>query len=233
MVHRIEVGFKPEIRDSLGEMIKKKISEDLSINIDSVKTVDVYTIDADLSVKQLKTLAENLFADQIIQNYSIDKSLAKEFDWLIEVAFKPGITDNVGKTSSEAIEDILKIKPNVYTSRQYLINGSLEKEQVEKIASDLLANHLIERWEIKSKEKWDEEKRVNIALPIVKLKHEPQVIEFNLDIDDEELLKISRERVLALNLDEMRAIRNYFKEPEILKERKGLGLKDRPTDVEL
>ena len=228
MAHRIEVGFKPEIRDSLGEMIKKRIIEDLLINVDSVKTIDAYTIDADLSVKQLKTLAENLFADQIIQNYSIDKSLAKEFDWLIEVAFKPGVTDNVGKTSSEAIEDILKIKPNAYTSRQYLISGRLDKEQVEKITSDLLANQLIERWKI-----WSNEKRDDITLPIVKLKHEPQVIEFNLDIDDGELLKISRERVLALNLDEMKAIRDYYKKPEILKERNGLGLKDRPTDVEI
>ncbi len=44
MVCRIEVGFKTGMRDALGESIKKRIVEDLHINVDSVRTIEVYTI---------------------------------------------------------------------------------------------------------------------------------------------------------------------------------------------
>jgi len=57
----------------------------------------------------------------------------------IEVGFKPGVTDNVGKTSKEAIKDILKIELGkeeaVYTSKQFLISGEkLRKVDCEKIS---------------------------------------------------------------------------------------------------
>jgi len=229
MPHRIEVGFKLGIKDSLGESVKKRIIEDLNIPVDDVKTIDVYTIDANLSEEQLKILGENLFADPVTQVFDFDNPLAKDFDWLIEVGFRPGVTDNVGKTSKEAIEDILNIKANVYCSRQYLIKGNLKRELVEDIASKLLANPLIETWKIKSVG----DKEIEIAIPEVKSGHEAEVREIDLDVDDEGLMKISRDRVLALSLEEMKTIRNYFKDPKVIEERKKFGLGGNPTDVEL
>lgn len=123
MYHRIEIGLKNGIKDAAGEKIKKRIIEDLGIKVEKVNTIDVYTILAELSETQLKFLGENLFLDPIIQEFSIDKPLAKDFEWLIEIGFKPGVTDNVGKTAKEAIEDILKKKINqVFTSKKYLIS---------------------------------------------------------------------------------------------------------------
>jgi len=233
MINRIEVGFKPNVVDALGNSIRKRITEDLKINVESVKTVDVYTVDSNLSNEELKMLGEVLFADPIIQDFTVDSPLAEEFDWLIEVGFKPGVTDNVGKTAKEAIEDILKMKINgVYTSRQYVIKGSIIKEDAEKIVSGLLANQLIERWEILSYEEW-KDKGVKAFIPIVKLIHEPNVSEIDLDVSDEELMRISKEGILALSLEEMKAIRDYYKNKKVLEKRKKLGLTDKPTDVEL
>jgi phosphoribosylformylglycinamidine synthase len=233
MLHRIEVSFKPNVVDALGNSIKKKITEDLKIKTDSIKAVDVYTIDSILSNEELNIIGEELLADPVIQDFSIDSSLAKEFDWLIEVGFKPGVTDNVGKTAKEGIEDIFKKKINgVYTSKQYLIKGNINKEDTEKISSGLLANQLIERWEILNYDEW-KEKGIKAFIPIVKLIHEPKVSEINLDVSDEELMKISKEGILALSLDEMKAIRDYYKDNKVLQERKKLGLSDKPTDVEL
>ncbi len=71
---------------------------------------------------------------------------------MVEVGFRPGVTDNEGKTGREAIEDRLgrKLKPeeSVHTSTQYLINGKLTQPQVEKISKELLGNELIERFSI-------------------------------------------------------------------------------------
>jgi len=60
-----------------------------------------------------------------------DKPLAEDFSWLIEVVFKPGVTDNVGLLQ-KASEDILKTtRKGVYFSRQYLINGKLRKKMLK------------------------------------------------------------------------------------------------------
>lgn len=83
MLYRIEVYFKKGIRDAKGESIKKRIKEDISILVKNLRIIDVYTIDADLSKKQIDLLRENLFANPIIQEFSIDSPanvLAGDFD---------------------------------------------------------------------------------------------------------------------------------------------------------
>jgi len=230
MVIRIEVGFKKEMRDALGESIKKRIREDLSINVDSVKTIEIYTFDTALSIGQVKLLGEKLFADPVIQVFS-DKPLASDFSWLIEVGYRPGVTDNVGATAKKASEDVLKTSiRGVYFSRQYLINGDIKKEDVSNIAGGLLANSLIERWEIISFGEFDKEKGIHLPLPVVTGKHTPSVTTTNLDISDNELKELSRQRLFALDISEMKVIRNYFAKKMSEREKFGMTL---PTDVEI
>lgn len=240
--YRIEVGFKKEVKDVLGEKIKKSIIEDLNLRVLDVKTIDVYTIEAELTKKDLNFLGKELFIDPIIQEFSLDKSLKRDFDWLIEIGFKPGVTDTVGRTAREAIEDILnpirknfsnrvkrKINGKIYTSKRYLIKGNLERNDLERIAREVLANELIQRWLIVRKG----EKEGVLPLPKVEIPHQPAIVLFDLNVSEEELLKISQERKLALNLEEMKALRKYFLKPEVIKERKKKGLAERPTDAEL
>ena len=129
MAVRIEVGFKTGIKDALGENLKKRIIEDLGVEVTSVRTINVYTIDQELSPGQIEEIRREIFTDPITEQSSL-KPLAADFDWIVEVGYWPGVTDNVGRTSQEAIEDLLKIKfeeeNTVYTSRHYLINGGLK-----------------------------------------------------------------------------------------------------------
>ncbi len=232
MVSRIEVAFKKEMTDALGEGIKKRIVEDLHINVGSVRTLDVYTFDPALPREELNLLGEKLFADPVIQVFS-DKPLAEDFSWLIEVGFKPGVTDNVGATSKKASESILKKElRGVYFSRQYLIGGNITEEEAERIAGGLLANSMVERWVITGIREWDKEKGVHLPLPVVKEKHAPSVATLDLGVTDAELKKISRQRLLALSLDEMKALQKYFNKPSVRKEREKFGLTI-PTDVEI
>jgi len=110
MPHRIEIGFKNHIRDALGERLKRRIRDHLNLEVQSVNTISVYTIDADLSPEHLEMVASGPFTDPITQGYAIDQPLAHSFDWLIEVGLRPGVTDNVGKTAREAIELRLGLK---------------------------------------------------------------------------------------------------------------------------
>jgi phosphoribosylformylglycinamidine synthase II len=237
MADRIEIGFKEEIRDAHGEKIKRRIIEHLHINIDSVKTIEVHTIEGKLTEEELAMVAAGPLSDPIIQNFSINSGLADRFDWLIEVGYRAGVTDNVGKTAKEAIELLLGNPLDrlmgVYTSRQYVIEGPISREDAERIASSLLANDLIERYTIVDGKSWDRQKGMPPYVPRVIGEDRPTIEEIDLDVEEDILLKISSERVLALNVDEMKALRNYLRNETILEERKKAGMGKKMTDAEL
>jgi phosphoribosylformylglycinamidine synthase len=233
MAHRIEVAFRPEFVDALARSIRDHIASDLRLPARDVRTVDVYTLDASLTPEELQLLGEELFANPVVQLYSIDpdEPLAKglPWDWLIEVGYRPGVTDTVGETARAAVRDLLGVDVPAYSSKQYLIRGDLRERDTHHIATDLLANELIERFSIYDRRRWDGHFR--IVIPAVDLDHEPSVEIIDLSVSDEELQRISRERLLALDSREMRAVRDYFRSRRA--ERENVGLPPNPTDVEL
>lgn len=240
MIHRIEVARKKEFTDPLGDRIARRVKEDLGIEIPFVRTIDIYTCRGDLTSKDLHILAEKLFVDPIIEIYSAGKPLAKNFpfSFLIEVGYKPGVTDSEGKTSCEEAKEILrnvrpkkgkKIDLEIYTSTQYLVNGDITVNEAERIANGLLANVLIERFKIVKHGDWS--KDVILDPPIAGIELEPEVSVIDLTTSDEALLDLSKNRLLALNLDEMKTIQKYYSHKA--DERKEKGLPPNPTDVEL
>ena len=231
MAHRIEVAFRPEFVDALGHAVYERIRSGLHLPVRDVRTIDVYTLDAQLSSQELELLARELFTDPVVQLHAVDEPLAKGFpwDWLIEVGFKPGVTDTVGETARAAIYDLLGKDVPVYSSRQYLIQGNLRERDVYHIATDLLANELIERFSIYERNRW--EGAFKVIVPAVHLDHVPQVEVIHLDVPDEELQKLSRERLLALSVEELRTIREHFQSEH--EERAKVGLPPHPTDCEL
>jgi len=136
MVNRIEVGFKKGVRDALGEKVRRRIVEHLHLDVEKVSTVDVFTVEGALRKGELKAIARGPLSDPVIQRHAVNRGLAEGFDWLIEVGFRPGVTDNVGKTAREAIELFLGESLGgraiaVYTSRQYAVNGRVGREGAE------------------------------------------------------------------------------------------------------
>ncbi len=132
MANRIEVALKAGLRDSRGERIKKEIEHLLHLEIATVRSIDVYTVDARLSTQELNAAASGPFSDPVIQNWSLDIPLADNFDYAIEVGFRPGVTDNTGRTAREALEYLTGRKfgseESVYYSVQYLLSGiSIER----------------------------------------------------------------------------------------------------------
>lgn len=237
MIHRIEVGFQPGVRDAQGERIRKRVAQHLGMEVRCVKTIQVYTIEGEISQDEAREVAELLFTDPVVQEFSVNSPLASDFDWLLEVGFLPGVTDNVGRTARETTETFLgrALDPEggVYTSRQYLFWGDLSRQQVEQIATGLLANTLIQRFEIRSREEWSQGNLIQPRVPKVTQRSEIKVEEIDLEVPDEALVRLSRDRVLVLDLIEMRAIQNYLRDPSVLEARKKVGLGQRITDVEI
>ena len=225
----IVVGVKEGISDRRGERVKRDIRDHLGIALDRVRTLDVYTVDAQLGEADVIAAAAGPFSDPVIQEYAVNRPLAHDFDVLIEVGYRPGVTDNVGRTAREAIEYQTKraFTPGeaVYTSVQYLLSGTLSMEEAERVARDFLANQLIQRWTIVPAALFDPDRGVPITVPKVAAGSQgSEVREIDLNVADSELMQISRDGMLALTLNEMKTIQAFYQNEEVVVARRKVGL---------
>ncbi len=237
MAHRIEVSLKSGIRDARGERIRREIEHFLHLPVSSVRTIDVYTVDASLTADELERAASGPFSDPVMQQWSLDTPSADGFDFAVEVGFRPGVTDNVGRTAREAVE-YLTGRPftdgeGVYHSVQYLFGGITRRGDVERIATELLCNTLIQRYTVLSSTDFNASNGFAAVVPKVLVEASGEVREIDLEVSDEELMRISKDGVLALTLEEMKIIQAHYRDPAVRSERARVGLGTRPTDVEL
>ena len=235
MPHRLEIALKENLLDAEGEGICRKAKSYFGIQMESVRTISVVTIDAGLSGEQLRAVQTEIFTNPVTQHSSYDP-LDIEFDWTIWVGFRPGVRDNPGSTAAEAIEDLLNLNFGadgaVYTSRRYCIKGNgLTAGDMDKIAGQLLANNIIQEWKIVSIDQWNPAEGIGLIIPKVIIDHVPTVTTIPVD-SVLSLKKISDERNLALNSNDIPAVRAYFMDKDIRSARSQAGLDD-PTDVEL
>lgn len=238
MAWRIVVGLKDNVRDARGERVKREIHEHLGVALRSVRTMDVYTVDAELTAQEVAAAAAGPFSDPVIQDYAINQPLAHDFDVLIEVGFRPGVTDNSGRTAREAIQYLtgrpFAASEAVYTSVQYLLSGAVDVAVAERIVSGFLANGLIQRWSIVPANEFDRERGLPVVVPKVDVgSHQVAIREIDLNVSDSELLQISKDGMLALTLEEMKIIQDYVADPQVQANRKEVGLGAMLTDCEL
>ena len=238
MAHRIEVSHKEHVKDVPALKLMRRIKSDFGIDIAAAHVVDVFTIDTDLDEKTLGIIRDDAFVDPVIQTGISDGFSRFDADWVIEVGFKPGVTDNVGRTAREVIEAISG-KPfgeeeSVYTSRMYFLKGGrLAESDIVKITEGALANTLINRYAYKKMDQYLNDGGMGVYVPKVAISAEPVVETFDFTISTDELMKMNRERTWALSRDELEAIKAYYADPAVIAARKEMGLDERPTDVEI
>src|SRR4051812_35216617 len=98
-IHRIVVTSRNPAEDPRG----RELAEGLGT--DSVAVADVYTVAGNLDEAQLKEVSA-FFANPVIEQATVDQPAFSKADWVAEVGYRPGVTDNVGKTAKQTIEDL-------------------------------------------------------------------------------------------------------------------------------
>ena len=238
LIHRIEIKNREPYKEGRCASIVKMIGEDLKIDVADITIVRAYNLFGEFSESELLKIKEELFCDAICQDGVLGFAFAKEirYDFAVEISYKSGVTDNVGRTASRGISDILGrhiedkwVKP----STLYLFKADLKKEQIDFIATNLLCNTLIEDYFIFSREEVLNGSYPIYTLPVETTLEKPFYNVIDLDVSDDKLVKISNNGLLSLDLSEMKAIRDYYKREDISKDRLKNGLPPMPTDVEL
>ncbi len=154
-IHRIEVHYKQDPRlKSRTDRIRS-----LGIPVRELHLIDIYTIatsSRDFTHDELCRIGSQLI-NPVIQEYTIDSATTAGFDYAIEVGFLPGVTDNVGTTAKQTIEDFYSIRfkegEGVYSSQLYFIFGKLSGNSLQKLTATL-ANPLVNRLHIRTFEEY-------------------------------------------------------------------------------
>ena len=93
---KIEVSYKPETPDAIGQGILQDITDLGLTGVESVHTVQIYWIEGDINSHAIERICAELLADPVTQNYVYshsDNHTPRQSDgsvWTIEVRLKPG-----------------------------------------------------------------------------------------------------------------------------------------------
>ena len=190
-----------------------------------IRVIRVLTFDASLDDAAMESIRTEIFTNPVTEDSSY-APIARDFDWLIWIGFRPGVRDTAGSTAKEAMEDLLgfrskRKRPSTLPSSMKYRGCSPGRKCAELPPNSwpmmLFSNggYFPERTGITN--------RNRIPMPKVILNHEPWVSTIPIGSDDE-LKRISLERNLALQDSDIPIIRDYFLREDIRPKEKRWGL---------
>lgn len=251
---RIEITYKPGLADGRAKRTAHRLAKVNQLPVDHVRIVDVYCLDgiSGLEPDQL----QGIFCEEVSQDILVNRSFAREeraiqdggeqsqgWDLAVEIAYKPGVTDPVAITVREALElelgETLPGDAVIQTARQFLItyNPNVEAAKKETLPQDIsraLYNPLIQQAGVIPREAFFVGEGFPELYPLVHTGEVEPVQMYDVaTMTDQELLVLSKERLLALTLDEMQVIRDYYRDPRVQESRQTSGLSVLASDIEL
>ncbi len=223
--------WEVEIRPAAGQVDREAarvLQESRSFGASSVREVHSgrsFLIQGPKDSSTVERAAGSLLADTVVEEFRVHSlgpgtnaprvsSTTANGHQLLNVLFKPGVTDNVAASAQGALRELGIDAAAVSTCRKYWINADAADADLALLGRRVLANDAIEqvvRGELQME---------NLALG--------GTYHFQLrtvplrDLNDEQLMELSRTGQLYLSLPEMRTIRDHFAK-----------LGSDPTDIEL
>ncbi len=221
---RTEVRTLPDRLDAAGQKLSEEAERLLARPL-KIRTIKGYSVElpalmAATSLDSLRPRLQRVLADPVLHEVDVLSATApvpscpRGFS-RVEVVKRPGVMDPAAVSVQRALKAVGIPALHVRSYRAFCIEGLKDRAELHDLARRLLANVLIE------------EIRVHPTEPIVAA-IELRPVEFErreipiLKASDEELMRISKAGMLALDLVEMQTIRAHFREQG-----------REPTDVEL
>jgi len=223
-VHRIEVTAAPGVSDPIGEAVRRDAAAPgqgaRGIELAAARATHVYLIEGAFSAEQLEILRTRLLTDPVSEVAHIGTSVTARGSQVIEVHPLPGVMDPVAQSVQQSIRELLGLTadPGVSTGWRYDLTpkpgADLSPASAAELATRLLANPVIQRVFT--------EPYHPAAFPR-STRHENLVRDINLlSLNDEQLVRLSRDSHLFLSLEEMRAVQAHYR-----------SLKRNPREIEL
>jgi phosphoribosylformylglycinamidine synthase len=209
----------------------------------TVRTSQLYDLTGKLTPTQIDQLTSQLLIDPVTQEAELSQKPAiKSTAHIVDIFFHLGVTDTLAESVLTGAYMLgITTLEYVETGRRYILDGRLGEDEVLFITESLLYNPVIQNYVLHNSDIQNDilhetvgadlSRPTPIYRPSVGLRlsnlhantqhHMPTSIPLS-NMTDQQLLKLSKTGLLALNLEEMRTIQQYYKEQH-----------REPTDVEL
>lgn len=230
-------------RDVLGEKVRNTAQRHYGINTGNVACGKVVAVRTHAHADSIMRFALQGLADPIAHECAVfhgsqrvdaadDKGFARGFASYVLVGKRPGVTDDEGLTAQQSFADILGLPDDaaqqwLFVSQLVLFEQPLDARQLDLLAGNALGNPLINHFACGRLPGYPH------YFPSIEV-NPPSLSRFvDIFVPDKQLLTLSRRMVLSLNLEEMRAIQQYYRDPKVLRLRQAVDLPPLPTDCEL
>ncbi|HBG74977.1 MAG TPA: phosphoribosylformylglycinamidine synthase [Anaerolineae bacterium] len=182
-------------------------------NLQRIECQDLYFIEGQLQQEELQQLALSLLTDPVTQTTSFEALPAPQISLnpdtiRVEAALRPGVTDPVAGQIVRAAHELgfKGVHRAATGSRFELMFDTCDPQEqaslAEKLARQLLANPVIQRWTLgEITPSFPEEAASSGAVEILPIRL----------LDEDGLLEVSINRRGALDLAEMKAIQAYYR----------------------
>lgn len=218
MLWEVEILPSADSRDHEGQRV---LADARSLGVESlsdVRSARSFLIQGALTEADASRAAAVLLCDGVVEQFRV-KALPEtdvtEGAECLNVLLHPGVTDSVAENAARALTELELDVTAVATCRKYWLTGDLSDADQTRVTSRVLANDAIEYVVAGPLQLEDLSvgSRYDFQLGTVPIR--------SMD-SDEQLMKLSAEGQLYLQLAEMQTIRDYFK-----------SLDRDPTDIEL
>jgi phosphoribosylformylglycinamidine synthase II len=228
----IQLLLKPGQHDGEGQRVAEAASRHLGLRTGRVQSTALYTVRYPVSDAQLRDFATHCLQDPVLHDVALDEFRhGPDYKSYILVAKLPGVTDDEGISAQNALGDFLN-EPldthtqHIFSKRLYFLEHELPESSLRQLAHELLGNKMINRFETGP----ISQIRDYTPRPGGGAESITDTVRL-VGLSDEELVKLSKDNLYALNLEEMRAVRDHY--TSIADERQAAGLPQDPTDCEL
>ncbi len=212
MVWRIEIqkrGFDPEAKGLEVD------ARDMGLKgVGPVRIIRLWFLEGELALADVQRIAQELLSDPVGEMWrvvALEEGVLKPGAGF-EVLYNPGVMDPSVQSVLRALEDMGFRGCQVRSGRVFHFGRKLSEVEERLLARGLVFNPLIQHRAEPGERVFVRPRRYRFRPVVIRLR----------DRSDEELEEISRQRLLALSLDEMRILRRFYQ-----------GAGRDPTDVEL
>ncbi len=190
-----------------------------------LRTAQLYRLIGNVTPLQIDQLRKQLLVDPVVQEAKYTRKA--DNSTIVDVFFLPGVTDTLAESvlAGARMLGITELD-RVETGQRYIVDGRLSESEVRTIAEALFYNPVIQHYELHGA--WhnnalnrvlgtqlvvpDEEEEIDLGAIVRSLDASPVQRIPLLEMTDAQLLNLSKEGLLALDLSEMRTIQQYYRE---------------------
>ncbi|GCE10748.1 phosphoribosylformylglycinamidine synthase subunit PurL [Tengunoibacter tsumagoiensis] len=194
-----------------------------------LRTAQLYRLSGQLSATQLAQLTEQLLVDAVVQEAHITPSEQTPQNTptghIVDVFFHAGVTDTLAESvlAGAAMLNISGLE-HVETGRRFILDERLSEPDLHTIAQALLYNGVIQHYTVQTVQDQQQGRTPELKSVTATEQAEQSIVRTIplSQMTDEQLLAVSKEGLLSLNLAEMQAIQQHYQSQG-----------REPTDVEL